>query len=70
MLAWSPGLRSTISEDARGGKTRYVPLSEGAKGIPSSCDSFLRSAWVSQGLKDVAHCRTAPRFSGVRLSLA
>ena len=55
MLAWSPGLRSTISADAKGGKTRHVPLSEGAKDILRSCDSFLRSAWVFPGLKDVAH---------------
>ena len=66
MLAWSLGVRSTISADAMGGKTRHVPLSKRAKDILRSCDSFLRSAWVFPGLKDVAHCRTAPRF----LSLA
>jgi len=37
----------------KGGKTRYVPLSEEAKGILRSFDSFLRSAWVFPGLKDV-----------------
>ncbi len=50
----------------KGDKTRHVPLSKRAKDILRSCDSFLRSAWVFPGLKDVAHCRTAPRF----LSLA
>ncbi len=39
----------------KGGKTRHVPLSEGAKTILRSFDSFLRSAWVFPGLKDVAH---------------
>jgi len=39
----------------KGGKTRHVPLSEGAKDILRSFDSFLRSAWVFPGLKDVAH---------------
>ncbi len=39
----------------KGGKTRHVPLSEGAKNILRSFDSFLRSAWVFPGLKDVAH---------------
>ena len=37
----------------KGGKTRHVPLSEEAKGILRSFDSFLRSAWVFPGLKDV-----------------
>ena len=36
----------------KGGKTRHVPLSEEAKGILRSFDSFLRSAWVFPGLKD------------------
>jgi integrase len=38
----------------KGGKTRHVPLSEEAKAILRSFDSFLRSAWVFPGLKDVA----------------
>ncbi len=37
----------------KGGKTRHVPLSEEAKAILRSFDSFLRSAWVFPGLKDV-----------------
>ena len=37
----------------KGGKTRHVPLSEEAKTILRSFDSFLRSAWVFPGLKDV-----------------
>ena len=37
----------------KGGKTRHVPLSEQAKGILRSFDSFLRSAWVFPGLKNV-----------------
>ncbi len=37
----------------KGGRTRHVPLSEEAKGILRSFDSFLRSAWVFPGLKDV-----------------
>jgi integrase len=36
----------------KGGKTRYVPLSEEAKAILRSFDSFLRSAWVFPGLRD------------------
>jgi integrase len=36
----------------KGGKTRHVPLSEEAKLILRSFDSFLRSAWVFPGLKD------------------
>ncbi|THJ19193.1 MAG: site-specific integrase, partial [Nitrospira sp. CG24E] len=36
----------------KGGKTRHVPLSEEAKAILRSFDSFLRSAWVFPGLKD------------------
>ena len=35
----------------KGGKTRHVPLSEGAKAILRSFDSFLRSAWVFPGLR-------------------
>lgn len=38
----------------KGGKTRYVPLSEQAKSILRSCDSFLQSAWVFPGVKDDA----------------
>ncbi len=38
----------------KGGKTRHVPLSEEAKAILRSFDSFLRSAWVFPGLKDVS----------------
>jgi len=37
----------------KGGKTRHVPLSDEAKAILRSFDSFLRSAWVFPGLKDV-----------------
>ena len=37
----------------KGGKTRHVPLSEEAKAILRSFDSFLRSAWVFPGLKEV-----------------
>ncbi|MEO7860485.1 MAG: tyrosine-type recombinase/integrase [Nitrospirales bacterium] len=39
----------------KGGKTRHVPLSEEAKAILRSFDSFLRSAWVFPGVKDVTH---------------
>ncbi len=38
----------------KGGKTRYVPLSEQAKTILRSFDSFLRSAWVFPGMTDDA----------------
>ena len=37
----------------KGGKTRHVPLSDEAKAILRSFDSFLRSAWVFPGLRDV-----------------
>jgi len=37
----------------KGGKTRHVPLSEEAKTILRSFDSFLRSAWVFPGLKEM-----------------
>jgi len=36
----------------KGGKTRYVPLSEQAKTILRSFDSLFRSAWVFPGLVD------------------
>jgi integrase len=36
----------------KGGRTRHVPLSDGAKAILRSLDSFLRSAWVFPGLRD------------------
>jgi integrase len=36
----------------KGGKTRHVPLSEGAQAILRSLDSFLRSPWVFPGLLD------------------
>lgn len=39
----------------KGGRTRHVLLSEGAKAILRSFDSFLRSAWVFPGLHDVSH---------------
>jgi integrase len=39
----------------KGGKTRHVPLSDEAKTILGSFDSFLRSAWVFQGLRDTLH---------------
>jgi len=35
----------------KGGKTRHVPLSDGAKAILRSLDSFLRSPWVFPGPK-------------------
>ncbi|MDE3051854.1 MAG: tyrosine-type recombinase/integrase [Nitrospirota bacterium] len=37
----------------KGGKTRHVPVSEEAKAILRSLDSFLQSAWVFPGLRDV-----------------
>ncbi len=36
----------------KGGKTRHVPLTEGAKCILRSLDSFLRSPWVFPSLGD------------------
>ena len=36
----------------KGGRTRHVPLTEGAKMILRSLDSFLRSPWIFPGLKD------------------
>ncbi len=61
-------------DDLRGCQRRQKPacahLSEGAQGILRSCDSLLRPEWLFPGLKDMAPCRTVPRFSGVRLSLA
>ena len=39
----------------KGGKTRHVPWSEEAKAILRSFDSFLQSAWVFPGLRDVTH---------------
>jgi integrase len=36
----------------KGGKTRHVPLSDEATAILRSFTSFLRSAWVFQGLRD------------------
>ena len=36
----------------KGGKTHHVPLSDGAKALLRSLDTFLRSAWVFPGLKD------------------
>ncbi len=36
----------------KGGKTRHVPLSDEAKAILRSFDSFLRSPWVFPGLRD------------------
>ncbi len=38
----------------KGGKTRHVPLSEEAKAILRTFDSFLQSAFVFPGLKDVS----------------
>ncbi|MGH2360420.1 MAG: tyrosine-type recombinase/integrase [bacterium] len=35
----------------KGGRTRHVPLSEAAKAILRSLESFLRSAWVFPGLR-------------------
>src|SRR5439155_16190043 len=37
----------------KGGKTRHVPLSEGAKIILRSLSSFLRSPWVFPGINNV-----------------
>ena len=39
----------------KGNKSRYVPLSDQAKTILRSFDSFLRSAWVFPGVTDDAH---------------
>ena len=36
----------------KGGRSRYVPLSDQAKKIFRSLDSFLRSPWVFPGIKD------------------
>ncbi len=36
----------------KGGRTRHVPLTEEARAILRSLDSFLRSPWVFPGLKD------------------
>ena len=46
----------------KGGKTRHVPLSEEAKAILRSFDSFLRSAWVFPGLKDVTQPMDSSAF--------
>jgi len=39
----------------KGGKTRYVPLSEQAKTIIRSFDSLFRSAWVFPGVQNETH---------------
>ena len=46
----------------KGGKTRHVPLSEEAKTILRSFDSFLRSAWVFPGLNDVTQSMDSRAF--------
>ena len=46
----------------KGGKTRHVPLSEEAKAILRSFDSFLRSAWVFPGLKDATQPMNSRAF--------
>ena len=46
----------------KGGRTRYVPLSEEAKSILRSFDSFLRSAWVFPGLKDATQSMDSRAF--------
>ena len=46
----------------KGGKTRHVPLSEEAKSILRSFDSFLRSAWVFPGLKDMTQLMDSRAF--------
>ena len=46
----------------KGGRTRHVPLSEEAKGILRSFDSFLRSAWVFPGLKDATQLMDSRAF--------
>ena len=46
----------------KGGKTRHVPLSEEAKTILRSFDSFLRSAWVFPGLNDVTQSLDSRAF--------
>ena len=38
----------------KGGRTRHVPLSDGAQAILRSIDSFLRSGWVFPGVKIVS----------------
>ena len=39
----------------KGGRSRYVPLSDQAKTILRSFDSLFRSAWVFPGIRDVNH---------------
>ncbi len=39
---------------SKSGKTRHVPLTDGALAILRALDSFLRSPWVFPGLKDPA----------------
>jgi integrase len=46
----------------KGGKTRHVPLSEEAKAILRSFDSFLRSAWVFPGLNNVTQSMDSRAF--------
>jgi integrase len=46
----------------KGGKTRHVPLSEEAKAILRSFDSFFRSAWVFPGLSDVTQSMDSRAF--------
>lgn len=39
----------------KGGKTRHVPLSEGAKAVLRALDSFLASPWVFPGIRKPDH---------------
>ena len=47
----------------KGGRTRHVPLSEEAKAILRSFDSFLQSAWVFPGLQGPDSADGQPCFS-------
>jgi len=47
---------------AKGGKTRHVPLSEGAKQLLRSLDSFMTSAYVFPGIRGTDHPLDARAF--------
>ena len=46
----------------KGGKTRYVPLSEGSKSILRSLESFLASPWVFPSPQNPLRSRNAQSF--------